>query len=104
MPERVYLGFTCHPVEEYLGPARRCYNCQRYGHLANNCNGTRRCKICAEGHHHKDSKSINLNVRIATVPTLHYFLDAHKTKRPLFNTDMTSSMVASSSVERLNRI
>ncbi|KAH6947725.1 hypothetical protein HPB50_020931 [Hyalomma asiaticum] len=58
MPERVYLGFSSHPVEEYLGPARRCYNCQRYGHLAKNCNGTRRCKICAEDYHHKDCKSI----------------------------------------------
>ncbi|KAH6941421.1 hypothetical protein HPB50_017927 [Hyalomma asiaticum] len=58
MPEQVYLGFTSHPVEEYLGPARRGYNCQRYGHLAKNCNGTRRCKIFAEDHHHKDCKSI----------------------------------------------
>lgn len=58
IPERVYLGFTSHPVEEYLGPARRCYNCQRFGHLAKNCRGTRRCKICAEDHDHKDCKSI----------------------------------------------
>ncbi|KAH6943647.1 hypothetical protein HPB50_025031 [Hyalomma asiaticum] len=58
MPDRVYLGFTSHPVEEYLGPARRCSNCQLYGHLAKNCNGTRRCKICAEDHHHKDCKSL----------------------------------------------
>lgn len=53
MPERIFLGFTSHPVEEYFGPAVRCYNCQRFGHMARNCRQTRRCKICAQDHDHK---------------------------------------------------
>ncbi|KAL1442064.1 hypothetical protein MTO96_008069 [Rhipicephalus appendiculatus] len=58
MPERVHLGFTSHPVEEYLGPALRCYNCQRFGHLAKNCHSPRRCKICSENHDHSECKSM----------------------------------------------
>lgn len=50
LPGKVFLGFTSHLVEEYLGPARRCCNCERFGHLAKNCRETRRCKICAEDH------------------------------------------------------
>lgn len=58
IPGRIYLGFTSHPVEEYLGPALRCYNCQRFGHMAKSCRNTRRCKICSEEHHHKECKSV----------------------------------------------
>lgn len=58
IPGRIYLGFTSHPVEEYLGPALRCYNCQRFGHMAKSCRSTRRCKICSEDHDHKECKSV----------------------------------------------
>lgn len=54
MPNRVYLGFTSHPVEEYFGAPIQCYQCQRFGHIAQNCRSARRCKICAGPHHHKD--------------------------------------------------
>lgn len=58
MPQRVHLGFTSHSVEEYLGPALRCFNCQRFGHLAKNCHSPRRCKICSEDHNHSECKSV----------------------------------------------
>lgn len=58
IPGRIYLGFTSHPVEEYLGPALRCYNCQRFGHMAKSCRSTRRCKVCSEDHDHKECKSL----------------------------------------------
>lgn len=54
VPQRNHLGFTSHLVEEYLGPALRCYNCRRLGHPAKNCRGTRRCKICSENHEHAE--------------------------------------------------
>ncbi|XP_029840872.2 uncharacterized protein LOC115324407 [Ixodes scapularis] len=57
MPQRIYLGFTSHPVEEYFGQAVQCFNCQRYGHLARNCRGERRCKVCAGPHSHKECSS-----------------------------------------------
>ncbi|XP_070395322.1 uncharacterized protein [Dermacentor albipictus] len=58
MPQQVHLGFMSHPVEEYHGPALRCYNCQRFGHLSKNCSSPRRCKICSEDHDHSECKSV----------------------------------------------
>ncbi|XP_075730736.1 uncharacterized protein LOC142774230 [Rhipicephalus microplus] len=58
IPGKIYLEFTSHPVEEYLGLALRCYNCQRLGHMAKSCRNTRQCKICSEEHHHKECKSV----------------------------------------------
>ncbi|CAN8007913.1 unnamed protein product [Ixodes pacificus] len=57
MPPRVYLGFTSHTVEEYFGSPLQCYQCQRFGHIAKNCRGARRCKICAGPHHHQECSS-----------------------------------------------
>ncbi|CAN7948468.1 unnamed protein product, partial [Ixodes hexagonus] len=54
MPSRVLLGFASHTVDEYFGPPVQCYNCQRYGHIAQYCRGPRRCKVCAGPHHHKN--------------------------------------------------
>ncbi|XP_072144472.1 uncharacterized protein [Dermacentor andersoni] len=58
IPGRIYLGFTSHPVEEYLGPALRCCNCQRFGHMVKTCRSTHRCKICSEDHGHKECRSL----------------------------------------------
>lgn len=57
LPKRVALGFTVHTVEEYIEPAVRCYNCQRYGHKAKTCRGTKRCKVCAGAHDYKECTS-----------------------------------------------
>lgn len=57
MPNRVVLGFTSHPVEEYFSPPVRCFRCQRHGHLAANCRGPQRCKICSGEHDFKECTS-----------------------------------------------
>lgn len=57
MPQRVVLGFTSHPVEEYFGSAKRCYRCQRHGHIAKNCRGPQRCKVCSAPHDYKECTS-----------------------------------------------
>lgn len=57
LPERVFLGFSSFPVTEYMGTARQCFKCQRHGHIAKNCRGPVRCKICAGTHSHKDCTS-----------------------------------------------
>ncbi|KAM7304529.1 uncharacterized protein ISCGN_014429 [Ixodes scapularis] len=44
MPQRVFLGFTSHPVEEYFGSPVQCFKCQKYGHVAKYCRGPQRCK------------------------------------------------------------
>ena len=35
-----------------MAPAMRCYRCQQVGHLAEGCNGPRRCLLCAGPHEH----------------------------------------------------
>lgn len=57
LPKRIFLGFCSYPVEEYLGTATQCFKCQRHGHIAKNCKGPLRCKICAGAHPHKDCTS-----------------------------------------------
>lgn len=57
MPQRILLGFTSHPVDEYFGPPVQCFKCQRYGHIANFCRGPTRCKVCAGAHNHKECTS-----------------------------------------------
>ena len=37
-------------MREYNRPPMRCYKCQRYGHAAAVCRGTRRCGKCGEDH------------------------------------------------------
>lgn len=54
MPSRVRLGFRSHPVEEYFGAPIQCCQCQRFGDITENGRSTRRCKISAGPHHHKD--------------------------------------------------
>ncbi|KAM7286493.1 uncharacterized protein ISCGN_030296 [Ixodes scapularis] len=54
LPARIKLGFHSFPVQEHCEAPTQCYNCQRYGHLARDCRSSRRCKICAGPHHHKE--------------------------------------------------
>lgn len=57
MPQRILLGFTSHPVDEFFGPPVQCFRCRRYGHIANFCRGPIRCKVCAGAHNHKECTS-----------------------------------------------
>lgn len=57
LPKRIFLGFCSYPVEEYLGTPTQCFKCQRHGHVAKQCNGPVRCKICAGPHPYKDCTS-----------------------------------------------
>ena len=42
-------------VEEFRQPAsvRQCFNCQCFGHSAQNCKSKQKCVICGENHSHK---------------------------------------------------
>ncbi|KAG0436212.1 hypothetical protein HPB47_018076, partial [Ixodes persulcatus] len=37
IPQRVYFGFTSHPVEEYFGHAVQCFNCQKHDRIVRTC-------------------------------------------------------------------
>ena len=42
-------------VEEFRSPVSvtQCYNCQSFGHSAENCRSKQKCLICCESHSHK---------------------------------------------------
>ncbi|KAF2347025.1 Zinc finger CCHC-type [Trinorchestia longiramus] len=52
-PSHIYVGFTRYAVFPFNAPPRRCYRCQRLGHVAVNCNSPLRCLVCS-GPHTKD--------------------------------------------------
>ncbi|KAF2352282.1 Endonuclease/exonuclease/phosphatase [Trinorchestia longiramus] len=52
-PSHIYVGFTRYAVFPFNAPPRRCYCCQRLGHVAVNCNSPLRCLVCS-GPHTKD--------------------------------------------------
>ena len=41
---------TCVIEKERLVKVIRCYNCQRFGHIARFCTNVVKCEFCAEGH------------------------------------------------------
>lgn len=59
---RIYMkregNFTSHKIVELdlNREVRRCYRCQKYGHLAGTCKQTERCGRCAESHETKSCK------------------------------------------------
>jgi len=50
MPKKVYLGYMSYPVRMYVPRPLRCFNCQRFGHIANNCREKKRCARCGGEH------------------------------------------------------
>ncbi|KAF2356570.1 Zinc finger CCHC-type [Trinorchestia longiramus] len=45
-----YVGFTRYAVFPFNAPPRRCYRCQRLGHVAVNCNSPLHCLVCSDPH------------------------------------------------------
>lgn len=50
MPKKVYLGYMSYPVRLYVPKPMRCFNCQRFGHIANYCKEKKRCARCGGEH------------------------------------------------------
>jgi hypothetical protein len=58
-PTYVQLGWERHRVEIYIPEPIRCFNCQRFGHLAKLCSAEPRCSRCAGNHPIQQCKVIN---------------------------------------------
>ena len=52
VPKKVFLGFMSYPVRVYVPKSLRCFNCQRFGHIAKNYKEKRRCARCGGDHEH----------------------------------------------------
>ncbi|KAF2351383.1 Zinc finger CCHC-type [Trinorchestia longiramus] len=49
-PSHIYVGFTRYAVFPFNATPRRCYRCQRLGHVAVNCNSPLCCLVCSGPH------------------------------------------------------
>ena len=60
--ERIYIGWNCYRVQDYL-VATRCYKCHNFGHTAKYCRNDKEiCGHCAEeGHAFKNCPNENKN-------------------------------------------
>ena len=47
---KLQLGYEYFNVKPFIPPVIRCYNCQRLGHVANNCRSSTRCVRCGGSH------------------------------------------------------
>lgn len=50
LPSKVMIGYVSFQVRAYVCAPLRCYNCQRYGHIASVCRAKKRCAHCGEEH------------------------------------------------------
>lgn len=57
IPRRIGLGYLSFQVKPYIRPPLRCFNCQRYGHVAAVCRGKRKCGKCGGDHSYEDCAS-----------------------------------------------
>ncbi|KAH6921519.1 hypothetical protein HPB50_002099 [Hyalomma asiaticum] len=52
-PERVRLGFVSFTLRPFTSTPTQCVRCQRYFHIARNCNSPLRCKLCGGPHNYR---------------------------------------------------
>ena len=75
-------------VEEFRQPVsvRQCFNCQCFGHSAQNCKSKQKCVICGENHSHKGypkKKQNSPNVQTVLSHMLHLTKSVPNTKSRL---------------------
>ena len=50
LPIAITIAHSYYRVRPYVEEPRRCYNCQRFGHMAGSCRSSTKCRICGENH------------------------------------------------------
>ena len=56
LPSHVFFGYLRFSVKLFIPNPIRCYQCQRYGHIAKNCHSVIRCGKCGQNHDIKECK------------------------------------------------
>lgn len=52
-PDRAWLGLVSFLLRPFTAMPTQCVRCQRYFHIARNCNAPARCKLCAGPHNYR---------------------------------------------------
>ena len=50
LPNSIYINFCYRKVYKFIPPVRRCYQCQKYGHITTRCKSDFRCVNCGKKH------------------------------------------------------
>ena len=54
LPSRVFIGYESVPVRPFIPSPMRCFQCQRFGHIATRCEGKATCPRCGKEKHNGD--------------------------------------------------
>lgn len=55
LPEKVYVGYESVSVRPFIPSPMRCFQCQRFGHIATRCQGKATCPRCGKDKHDGNS-------------------------------------------------
>jgi len=65
LPPTIPLGYRMHKVSKYVPPPLRCFKCQRFGHVADECRGHERCTRCGKNHDVDNCQTEKANFKCA---------------------------------------
>ena len=57
LPEKVVIGYRKHNVKDYIPPPVRCFKCNKFGHVQENCRNKITCPNCGENHQYSECKT-----------------------------------------------
>jgi type II secretory pathway pseudopilin PulG len=55
LPEKVFVGYESVSVRPFIPSPMRCFQCQRFGHIATRCEGKATCPRCGREKHDGDA-------------------------------------------------
>lgn len=65
LPRGVTIGHNYYRVRPFVSEPRRCFNCQRIGHMAGSCKSKTQCRLCGDNHHQTSCDKTPENYRCA---------------------------------------
>ena len=75
LPDNIYINFCFRKIYKFIPPVRRCYNCQRFGHISSKCKSVSRCNNC--GKHHDMGKVCEINPKCINCEGKHQASDVN---------------------------
>lgn len=81
LPESIRFTYYRERVLPFIGKVRQCFNCWRFGHLAQNCKSQKRCGRCGNNHSEKDCEVADLKCIYCGGKHSANFMDCPENKR-----------------------
>ena len=61
LPEKIKINNVYRKVSKFIPLVKRCFRCQRYGHINSNCLSLPRCVVCGQNHESSFSCTNKIN-------------------------------------------